>query len=148
MYISQEQIAWAAGIIDGEGTISFIVLKPNVKNRQKTSRIQPFMSVEISRKEVVFLLKKWFGGFVSKRRRKNNWAEVWLWKVSSRQALKCAQQLLPHLRIKKAQAEIIIEYYQNGTSPGERNFLGSMIMNKRLSLLETIRSLNTKGGAQ
>lgn len=142
--LSEIQLAWAAGIIDGEGTVSFTVRKP--KDVQKSKRIQPIVEVEITNKEIVFLFQKWFGGFIwYRKKRKEKWAGIWLWRVTSRKALVCLQLVFPYLRIKKSQAEIIFEFYNLGIYCGAKDFAKSKIMMKRERLLDLIRFLNLKG---
>ena len=142
--LSNVQLAWAAGIIDGEGTVSFTVRK--AKSYQKSKRIQPIVEVEITSKEIVFLLQSWFDGFVwCRQRRKNTYSNVWLWRISSRKALNCIKNIFPYLRIKKSQAETIFKFYDLGIHHGKKNFGQSKIMIRREKLLKTMRYLNLKG---
>lgn len=105
---SPEVLAYCAGVIDSDGSIG--VRRSTYSMRVRKESTQPIYSVRICAKQVspeaVTLLQKTFGGSLmlqspSVTRGKS----LWYWEVHSRQGAQCLRQLLPFLRIKRAQAE-------------------------------------------
>ncbi len=97
-----ELLAYLAGIIDADGCIGIL--------RTKTGFV-PNLSCGQVAEEAVTMLHAAFGGSVSKTKlsAEKNRRGQHRWRVSNQIAGECAHLLLPYLRIKRRQAEAVIE---------------------------------------
>lgn len=97
--IDSHRLAWAAGIVDGEGSINL---------RQAPSRGYWELRVAVGNTDprMVVLLREMFGGSVSTYQPKGNRRLLWKWHVSNRLAEKCLRQIMPWLVTKKDQADL------------------------------------------
>jgi len=107
--IHKTDLAYMAGIVDGEGCIDIYkhkAAKRSVREYRYTMRL----TVGMGRPELPKRLLSLFGGTVhiSKPVNSNRSAE-WRWSVSSRKAMRVLKEVLPFLFLKKDQAKIAIE---------------------------------------
>jgi hypothetical protein len=112
------QYAWAAGFIDGEGTIS---IKRYFRTRKDGSRFiayQPFVSLSQAvvggHEQGVIKMKELFGGSISnyKDKRDNVRYPTMQWSVVSKNAMNCINLIYPYLVAKKDNANILLRYYK------------------------------------
>jgi len=105
------KMAYWAGFIDGEGTIKLIKRRPDSK-RINYSYI-PYLAVANTNKEIIEALKAYWktGTIWHKKPFKPNHKPAFAWYASSAKAIFILRQLLPYLRVKKSQAELLIEFY-------------------------------------
>lgn len=134
--LSSEQLAYIAGIVDGEGCIGL--------TRMKQTRIVMRVSVAMTDKIIPEWLDAEFGGTLSVRNTRPGWKTRYDWNIYSQKALVFLKQVLPFLVIKKGQAELAITF-QEARVPHIRlsNF------QKELDgiLYETCKTLNARGEA-
>lgn len=100
--------AYAAGLIDGEGCIS-------IQGETKRGIYQPRIDVGMTAKAMPVLeaLKNRFGGVINKTRpRLDKWEEAHVWRVFGKPMATCLEALLPHLILKKQQAELALRLYR------------------------------------
>lgn len=103
--LSEAELAWAAGFVDGEGYIGVI--------RAKTKRglyYSYITHVEVAQAKAapIIRFKEMFGGnvkFVANRKQ-----GYWYWRTFSRETVPILKQLLPYLFVKKEQALLVIEF--------------------------------------
>jgi len=102
--MTRENLAYAAGIVDGEGCIGIF----RRVNRQAFRTHITVAMCELAVPEFLFQI---FGGSLSKHERlfRPNAREQYVWLVAAQKAAECARAILPYLRIKQAQAENLIE---------------------------------------
>jgi len=106
MKLSKEEKAYIAGFLDGDGSI-YVKLKPNSTYRYKF-QISPAIVFYQSQKEKDYLwwLRKKIGkGYL--RERNDGIVEYIIGDVKSLREL--IKDLLPHLRLKKKQAKLMLE---------------------------------------
>jgi len=133
--MTKEEIAYIAGIIDGEGCIS-------LASRCDSSYRYVTPTVQVSNTHLSLLdwLKELFGGTVDVRKdNRPNRKQCNTWRVAGNKARFVIKLILPYLRIKKDQANIamsIITY--SGKLPDQE-------VSKRLYAVKQIRLLNKKG---
>ena len=117
MSVDPHWLAWAAGIIDGEGCIYF--------NKQKTKAGKPSFTLKV---EVVQLdprmprkLQELFGGNVKykAKRQQPHWRPIYVWYLCSQRAADALADILPWLTVKKEQAEIAILSRRYVNRPGQ-----------------------------
>jgi hypothetical protein len=105
-------IAWAAGFMDGEGTITIKRYYRN-KNIHYLAYIscaqvnKPHNKVALEKLRTIFKGGKIYS-YSSKN--KDDRIEVISWNVTSKNAKECAEILLPYLIIKGRQARLLIEF--------------------------------------
>lgn len=106
-------------------------------------------------KEAVEIFRARFGGSVRVRQYKKhpNWKPLWVWEIKDRNAEAFLKEILPHLRLKKYQAEIALElleltprrgcYVKNMTE--EQMVEREQSFQKRDALAEALRTANKRG---
>lgn len=126
-----EQLAYCAGLFDGEGSIS---IKKFVERRHRSdgtayTRLRYELEIQVNqvRPEAIEILEQTFGGRVYFQSRSNGTSKTtgkpysgrWFWAMDSRKAAACLAQLLPFLRLKQPEAELAIQFQgtklQHGT---------------------------------
>jgi hypothetical protein len=123
--ITNEQAAYIAGIIDGEGCITI------KKTKQKYHRIGFRFEVNLTVVNTDFRLLDWLKNIIGKGRVSekplnfsicSNPSRTWFWVTTSQQARIILERCLPYFVIKREQAELAIEFakrqarYQWGTT--------------------------------
>lgn len=95
--------AYIAGLFDGEGCIV-------IARKGKTSH-KLYISCTNTYGPVLYWLQSCVGGVVQKReQRPGKWRKTYIWSMCNHQAAIFLEAILPHLRIKKHQAELAIEF--------------------------------------
>lgn len=140
--LMDNKIIWAAGFIDGEGTITIKRIK-----RKGFIYHQPYITCSQTTrgKECIEILKELFGGSISHYKFKTgkNWGDVVQWTVASQKALSCAKLLLPYLVYKKPLAKLLISFYDLKRENVYR--LEPLDYSRRDDIYEKMRNYNVKG---
>lgn len=145
-YIRKEytvaQVAYTAGIMDGEGTFYIGNYSGNRKNGDK--HYQTLIAVATTDKPLMDWLFNTFGGgfreYTPKQMAKNSRKQVYRWQATSNRMLHICELILPYLVIKKRQAEIMIEIRQ--TFNDEHNIKGRQhVQNLPKGILELRQQL-------
>lgn len=100
--------AYAAGVLDADGNIAIV-------KRQKWSKRHDKYHVQIRLgmcdKEVPEWFKNHFGGSISIRHRHTpKWRDLYTWLISHKSTLKFLKSIEPYLIVKKAQAQLAVEF--------------------------------------
>lgn len=108
--LTDVECAYLAGFIDGEGTIG---MKRERRSHSKhgSGNYVPYLSAANTDPQVVMWLQKVFGGGVRKRATTvggNAKPFVWAWSIGPRATVEACKVLLPFLRMKRPQAELLI----------------------------------------
>lgn len=147
--LSMLDLAYCAGIVDGEGTLGIRTRKYCTKNGNSLY-FTPVMMVEMTNKATVEYVASILGCHVNpprqdKRLTKNGKIRKLSWRFicSSQKLAKNIGLLLPYLVTKKPQAELILEFY---TLPKlhhsyDKDYKTS-IRNKQFKIYEKIKELN------
>ncbi len=109
--MKRTDLAYVAGIIDGEGCISFS------GNPTKSSHYNYILVQVVNTNEwLIRWLHMAFGGRFhlrkDKREKAKGWKPTYQWSIGSMDALKFLELVYPYLKIKKPQAEIAIKYLE------------------------------------
>lgn len=105
----KSRIAYAAGIIDGEGYIGIKVYKPSKNNGTINYTYLPRIVIKMNSGEIMDFFHGLFGGAVNLVPQKDSgYFPGFVWELTGSQATKVLKQLLPFLRTKKKQAEAAI----------------------------------------
>lgn len=98
--LSEVELAYIAGIVDGEGCISMY--------RQNTTYF-PRLNVVNTNRDLAEYLKKRLGGVIMERKRvKLCWKDSYEWQVQHQKAIDTVRMLLPYLLLKKEQALVFV----------------------------------------
>ncbi len=153
----ETELAYTAGIIDGEGTIVIERSRDN-KPQQSTQRhrnrtrnhsgikYRMHVSVLIREKSLCEWLRLNYGGsvYMAGKPTNPNHSQCWVWRVGSGVASGFLKQIIPYLHLKKLQAENAIRFQLLVESKRR-----SPLSVGELAIRETLRdiqsSLNAKG---
>lgn len=121
---SSELLAYCAGVMDSDGHIGVHrnSYRVRVAGDAKQPTFQPRVSVKQIDAGAIDVFHDLFGGhrYIDTKNRKGSARPIHVWQVHSRAAGVVASALLPHLRIKRRQAELIIELCEINASPRRR----------------------------
>lgn len=157
-----DKIAYFAGILDGEGTISMDDKRiGKSKSRGIRKSFRPYKGkIRIYRARVVFgchlsicntdpRIMNWlvqnFGGAISVSKRMHaHWAIKLTWFASCKSICEILEACLPYLILKKDQAILMIEARKNIDANIKREEYPDEIYNRHLEICHLIRSYNKK----
>jgi hypothetical protein len=129
------ELAYAAGLFDGEGSISLV--------RQNNNRSHsPQVAVASNDYEVLAWFQKRFGGhIVTKQPRKSTHSVSYDWRLTDRRALAFLQMIRPYLVIERKirRIDLLLNEYIACT-PRNGRYTNEMIERKQ-ALIETFFSL-------
>jgi hypothetical protein len=143
----KSRIAYAAGIIDGEGYIGIKIYKPNKSNGCINYTYLPRIVIKMNSGQIMDFFHGMFGGKVNLvPQRDSGYFPGFVWEVCGSTATKILKQMLPFLRTKKKQAELAIRL-QSRIDVGKKNgrLGGSLSANEvaiRRSIHEEVKHLN------
>jgi hypothetical protein len=141
--MSIAQMAYSAGIIDGEGCISISRKKDKTGNKRGLA-FRPFVSVTNTGKPLLDWLEETTGlGSITIRnyfdgRRKM----AWLWQCWSQQAAQFVDAIRPYLVLKTEQADLLLEFMSR---VGHGPFLTDEQFNFQVACYEKFLELNKRG---
>ena len=131
----KEKLAYLAGLIDGEGTITLLPTYPD------RGIYATYLIVSNSDENLMNWLVKNFGGVIKElKSRKEGSKPVFNWILRTKKAAELIEKCYPYLIVKKLQAEVIFEYRKTLCKPHPTTV---EIINKRRELVEKIREMNT-----
>ena len=112
-------VAWAAGILDGEGCITMNRQRPGTGGRINPSH-RLFVKVTMGHRPTVDRLREIFGVGSVHVQRSARWNDAYSWWVASRQAGFVLRTVRPYLVTKAAEAELAMEFLAlpSGTTGG------------------------------
>lgn len=145
------QLAYIAGLIDGEGTIGIYK-----KNYKSTSKAKPSfrerISISNSNLDVLMWIKEFFpkGSITKNTRYSDNHSPMFRLEYHVLKVIPILRATLPYLRIKKEQAKQVLKYRVNikvilKTAKGKDRKLTDEEWNKRNTYYLLLKSLNKTG---
>jgi hypothetical protein len=113
--ISEIDKAYAAATIDCEGWIGIVHGVGYNRKHEKYLRYACTVRVGTTSKDLTDWLQQTFGGGVYFRKsQKDEWKDQWYWVLgSAKLVIPFLTMILPHLKIKSAQANLALEYLAN-----------------------------------
>lgn len=135
---SKEIYAYLAGLIDGEGTVTILPIQP------ERGHYTPLVIISNTDKDLINWLKKEFGGVIKKNTSTTNLKmrkELFHWILRTRKAYELLKKCYTFLKVKKRQAEVILEFYDT-IRPNSTKPLSINEINLRVQLFNKIRKLN------
>ena len=100
-------LAYSAGIFDGEGCITF--------QRSKSHKQSVMVQLTNTNEWIVHQFKFWFGGSVTCFQHGGgvkNWKPCWRWQGHGETGIRFIKLVLPYLRLKKPQADLVIAFQE------------------------------------
>jgi len=132
--------AWAAGFVDGEGSVSIFQRKNNGKSDRPGWLLQ--VSVGQRVRDPLLFLQALYGGAVSKG---PNCRGVNYWQATGHDARGALESMLPHLRVKQKQAKCAIRFASVLRGKNRSKPLTVEEMKVRHGFMEEMRELNRGG---
>ncbi len=106
-----ETLAYVAGVIDSEGSIS--ISRTAARGRAVTPKYVARLGVgSCDHKLLAWLLAEFGGSICSHKPSKEGYRPTWNWELTTAPAAEVLRSLLPYMRTKRAQAELLI-YFQD-----------------------------------
>jgi len=102
-------VAWAAGVIDGEGCITITRQAPGTDGRVNPSH-RLYLKVSMGHYETIRRLQSIFQRGAITRQPGGQWNDAWVWWVAQRQAGEVLHEVRPHLVTKAAEADLALEF--------------------------------------
>jgi hypothetical protein len=142
---TEVQLAYTAGIIDGEG---YFVLVPRAMNHRKYGKYQRYnavVGIKHTKRELLEWMKEKFGGNIyGVPCRSIAHAPSWEWRVTHLAAAAFVQQIMPYLLLKKRNAELILEVQGTAKRWGKWG-VPSEVLDRREAMYAEMKSLNKRG---
>ncbi len=133
------ELAYCAGILDGEGTIA-ITRNPPRKSTQHSPSFGLIVSVSNTNKALIlFLCELWGGGSIISSKPQGNKRAAYRWTIGGRVALAFLKAVLPMLIVKRSEAELGIEF-QSGKRYGPARLTEDTI-HRRQSMMARMSAL-------
>jgi len=110
--MNKHDILYAAGLFDGEGTVSLM-------RKMKKERRSPVVSLSSTTRELVDFMKSTFGGtIINVTARRVHHRQAWHWQATHNRALEVLSQLYPYIREpeKKRRANLLLTGYKAVTA--------------------------------
>lgn len=107
-------LAWTAGIIDGEGSI--FIMKQGRKDRERGINYILRVSVQSTDPYMTKELLKLFptgAEFIVQRSHLDNCSDTLKWQINGKRAVTFLKEIKPFLRVKQEQAEAAIYFQEN-----------------------------------
>lgn len=137
--ICEEDLAYTAGLIDGEGCIT--ILKD--RNKSGGCRYVVRVTVKMCDTGAILFLKKKFGGGICKQELEPPQRPAYYWYLDGLKSAYLLTNILEYLRVKRRQAELAIEFM--AFEPKDESRFLRTEMNRKESLYRQIRQLNKRG---
>ena len=144
--LTREERAYIAGLVDGDGCLRIAFVGPRKQYQY------PMFLIGMTHEGVLLWLRSKLETGTLKLnnhtslKRNPRWKPQWTVRLHGRRAQLLCQALLPYLKVKREQAECIIEFPVEGRSGPGRSLLPEMAEHRRV-LFERMRLLNKRGPA-
>lgn len=128
--------AWAAGLFEGEGTVTL--------SANKAMRVRPSISVPNTDREVVEFFHRRWGGSIRNHQPSGNARLVHVWGLSSGEPIECfIRDMLPFIRTRRVRdkMEIVLQDVVDRFANVQRG----KVYERSLDRMATIRELNRRG---
>jgi hypothetical protein len=140
--MSPLDLSYMAGLVDGEGNISLSWVGCVGKQN-----LHPNIAIANSNRDVlewVLIVVGW-GGISTKPRNNPKWKDAYSWRINGHLAIQFAKALLPYLKIKRIQAETLIEFEKTIQLKEFRHKLPPEVRAERERIKAKMTILNMRG---
>ncbi len=138
------ELAYAAGIVDGEGSISIFLCNSNKRKEQYYSL--QFAVVNTNHK-IIKWFKDNFGGSTRLKGCSDS-PECMMWRITGKKASNILEQLIPYLHIKQDQAKLAISFAStlNPLGRNRNNVCTPRTLEIREEMYKMSKQLNARRG--
>lgn len=145
--MNEIDLAWVAGLIEGEGSITITRLQRRIKGEVRSVGYALCLSVTMTDEDCINILHTLFAGTKCIHHRGNDKKRrSWIWQVSSRRAGEVLDTLSPYFRSPRVQEKCALALkFQQQKSHGGRYIDG--YAQKQEEFFATMRDLNVRGAA-
>lgn len=93
--MNEIDIAWAAGLLEGEGSFTF----------KGSGRTAVRVHCQMTDRDILERLQGIFGGQIYEvAKRKNHWKDCWVWILTKEEeSVRCVEMILPHMGFRRSQ---------------------------------------------
>lgn len=145
-------MSYLAGLFDGEGSFC-ICRQPSTKSKDGHENIylHPLVRIGMTNKDVVKMIHETFkvGKFYNEGVRKDrpSYKYMYRWNVGSRkECIEVIEKLLPYLKVKKRQAELVLKFCKEWKDANIRYYRQDPeILREREELFLMVKELNRTG---
>lgn len=142
--ISKTDLAYAAGLVDGEGCIKIYKTMPEVLKDRKSPRYNLQVQLDSTCADIIYWLQDRFGGKIYLHKRNKNCKstansrDILRWYLFQNSTRLFLPQILPYLIIKKRHAVVAMEFLNCGYADPtkEKYYEKLMVINRRGLLAE------------
>jgi hypothetical protein len=113
--LSLTDIAWSAGFMDGEGSMTLVRDSRRDAHDRRNDTLRPRMNGYNTNPEPLFKLQSMYGGTVrpvARKSRPRNQKAAWVWSIANLRAIEAAEIMSPFLTIKKPHAQLLSAFRQ------------------------------------
>jgi len=144
MAVKTSPIYWAA-LIDGEGWIGLAMVKRSNRSRYGFE-LSPKIGICLGKGgHILNELAEEYGGGIYFRDRKNpKWRNITRWWLGRAGIVRFLTDILPYLKIKTRQAELLIEFVEL-SGPRGMNALYPEVKQRQIEIYNELKKLNAKG---
>lgn len=137
--MEKEDLIWLAGLTDGEGYLGICWNKRKGKQIGEYCLI-PTYRIKITEKKAIEEIDRMYSGNIYFQEMENNeYKNQWSYELHSKEdVLNLMEKIEPYLRVKKRQAELLIEFCRNRKQH-------TKYTDRELEIYEELRKLNQTG---
>lgn len=141
--IDAVSLAYAAGIVDGEGTIGITELSP--RKDRRSPQFRAYVAVVMTDPAVPLWMAQTFPGTVhAYAGRQPGHKGTFGWRLANRRAAEFCGLLVPYLKVKRAQAELLVHFYDEFVFRRRRGLPDGEVERRRRFVVQ-VRALNKRG---
>lgn len=138
--------SYVAGFFDGEGCLSFHIVSKNIRNfGERNHCFSPICLLTNNSKEILIYIQSFFGGKIYKKVRKSKNHNIG-WQLaftSRRDVYNFLKEIVPFLKVKKYQAEIMLVYLESRINKVKLQGQHTPISEYEFSMIRDVRNLNS-----
>jgi len=106
-----EELAYIAGLVDGEGYIGLVKVTETRRIFRTTYCYLPTIRISMCDREGIDFIDRLFKGNIWFHQKQKGWRDQWEWSAKGKKRVaEILKAILPYLKIKKRQAEVLIEF--------------------------------------
>jgi hypothetical protein len=144
--VTPTQLAWVAGLFDGEGSVGIDRLRPYRQSGERAVKYRLRLRVGMNHKPTIERLRAVMGGgSITSRKRRGRCADHHIWKADGANAYDVLRLIEPYLVTKASEALIGIEFFEFNervSVPG-RNGTAPEVIRRRAEFYDRLQGVRT-----
>lgn len=144
-FLGAVELAYLAGIIDGEGTIGLHERQGIGEKKRWCIR---FIVTNTDFRLIQWLIDNFGGNFYKKTPKVAKWKVSYVWTIyDTKKCYDLIKKIKPYLVLKNEQADVVIKFQDSlmKLEDGYKNGVPEKVYNKRLELVNMCKKLNSRG---